>query len=192
MGGALAHHDMVSNSVVCGLVCSKVGPSLLLLDHGLKVSGLRAYSSPMTFLFAHEAFGPLFTSLVSMRLTILVATMLLLVKQSLVLVLQAPLARFTHIGRESLQGRLEVLSTSRAIVGLKFFCFLAVVPQQCFEAKYFVSLCQHGPSCLGGRSYNAPSCNLDGEYRVWACACVDAVHSVLHCVDSGHTGAVVL
>jgi len=58
----------------------------------------------MTFLFERR----LFTSLVSMRLTILVATILLLVKPSLVLVREAPMARFTHIG---LQGRLEVLST---------------------------------------------------------------------------------
>jgi len=52
MGSIFAHHDTVSNSVMCSLVCSKVGPSLLLLDHGLKVGHLRAYSSPTTFLFA--------------------------------------------------------------------------------------------------------------------------------------------
>jgi hypothetical protein len=57
VAGAFAHHDSVSDSVVCGLVCSKIGPSLLLLDHGLKVGRLRAYSRPMALPFEDEALG---------------------------------------------------------------------------------------------------------------------------------------
>jgi len=175
------------------LVCSKVGPSLLLLDDGLKVGCLRTYSSPMTFLFADEALARLFISLVSMRLSILVAAILLLAKKSLVLVLEAPssVARFTHIGRESFEQRLEVPSTNRAIVGLKTFGLLVVAPQQCSKAEHFVSLRQRGPSRLGGRCCNAPSYTLDEECRVRACACLDAVHNVLHCGYSGRVRAVV-
>jgi len=178
VGGTFAHHDVVNNSVVCDLVCSKVSHSFLLLDNGLKVGRLRAYSSPTTFHFADEAVGQPFTSLVSMRLMILVAAILLLVEKSLVLVLEAPLARFTHISRESVEGGLEVPSTSRVIGRLKTFDLLVVSPQQCFEAKHFVSLRQSSPSRLGGRCCNAPSCNLDGECRVRACACLNVVSSI--------------
>jgi len=166
VGGAFAHHDAVSDSVVCGLVCSKVGPSLLLLDHGLKVGRLRACSRPMALPFADEALGGLPTSLVSislmsLRWSILVAAILLLVKKSLAQVLEAPLARFTHISQESFEGGLEVPSTCKAIVGLKTFGLLAVCPQHCLEAEHFVSLRQVGPSRLGSRRSNAPRCDLD-------------------------------
>ena len=40
VGGALAHHDTVGDSIVHSLVRSKVGPYLLMLDHGLKVGRL--------------------------------------------------------------------------------------------------------------------------------------------------------
>ena len=65
MGGAFAHHDVVSDRVVCGLECSDVGPCLLLLDHALKICRLRAYSGPMALLFADEALGRLSASLLS-------------------------------------------------------------------------------------------------------------------------------
>ena len=55
----------------------------------------------------------------SQRWSVLVAAILLLMKKSLVQILEAPLAGFMHIGRESFEKRLEVPSTSRAIVGMK-------------------------------------------------------------------------
>jgi len=57
VGGAFAHHDESSDRVVCGLVCSEVGPSLLLLDHGLKIGCLRACCSPVAMPLADEALG---------------------------------------------------------------------------------------------------------------------------------------
>jgi len=42
---------------MCSLVCSKVGPFLLLLDDGLKFGRVRAYSRPMALPFADEALG---------------------------------------------------------------------------------------------------------------------------------------
>ena len=101
---------------------------------------------------------------------------------------------------KALKGVLEVPSTSRVIVGLKAVGLLVMLrmktfgllaPQQCFEAEHFVSLRQRSPSHLGGRCCKAPSCNLDGECRVRDCACMDVVHSVLHCVYSGRAGVVV-
>jgi len=78
----------------------------------------------VTLLFADEARGWLPASLVSMglmsqRWSVLVAAILLIMKKSLVQILEAPLAGFTHIGQESFEKRLEVPSTSRAIVGMK-------------------------------------------------------------------------
>ena len=111
VGSTFANHDAVSDRVVCGLVCSDVGPSLLLLNHCLKISCLRACSSPVTLLFADEARRWLPASLVSMglmsqRWLVLVASILLLMKKSLVQILEAPLAGFMHIGRESFEKRL--------------------------------------------------------------------------------------
>jgi len=57
VGGTFAHHDAVSDRVVRGLVCSNVGPPLLLLNNCLKNGRLRACSSPVTLLFADEARG---------------------------------------------------------------------------------------------------------------------------------------
>ena len=136
MGGTFAHHDAVSDRVVRGLVCSNVGPPLLLLNHCLKIGRLRACSSTVTLLFADEALGWPLGSLVSMgvmslRWSVLVAAILLLVKKRLVQILEAPLAGFTHIGRESFEKRLEVPSTRRAIVGLKTLGLLVVGPQHC-------------------------------------------------------------
>jgi len=108
-GGVFAHHDAVSDRVVRGLVYSVVGPSLLLLNHFLKISRLRACNSPVTLLFADAARGWIPASLVSMSmmsqrwLIILVAAILLLMKKSLVQILEAPLAGFTRISRESFQ-----------------------------------------------------------------------------------------
>jgi len=68
VGGAFAQHDAVSDRVVRGLVCSDVGPPLLLLNHCLKIGCLRACSSPVTLLFADETHGWLPASLVSMSL----------------------------------------------------------------------------------------------------------------------------
>jgi len=130
-------------------------------------------------------------SLMSLRWSILVAAILLLVKKSLVQVLEAPLARFMHISRESFEGGLEVPSTCRTIVGLKTFGLLVVCPQRCLKSEHFVSLSQVGPSRLGSRRSNAPRCDLDRESRVRACACLDVVHSIFHCVDSRRAGAVV-
>ena len=170
LGGAFAHHDAVNDRVVRGLVCRDVGPSLLLLNHSLKISRLRACSSPVTLLFADEARGWLRGSLVSMGVTslrwsVLVAAILLLVKKRLVQVLEAPLAGFTHIGRESFEKRLEVPSTSRLIVGLKTLCLFVVGPQHCLEAQDFVGVSQDGPSRFGGSGSNTPRCYLDRECR---------------------------
>jgi len=111
VGGTFAHHDAVSDRVVRGLVCSDVGPSFLLLNHCLKIGCLRVCSSPVTLLFADEARRWLPASLVSMglmsqRWLVLVASILLLMKKSLVQILEAPLAGFMHIGRESFEKRL--------------------------------------------------------------------------------------
>jgi len=168
VGGAFAHHDAVSERVVRGLVCSDIGPSLLLLNHCLEIGCLRAYSSPVTLLLADEARGWLPTSLVSMsmmsqRWSILVAAILLLMKKSLVQILEAPLAGFMRIGRESFGKRLEVLSTSRVIVGLKALGLLVVGPQHCLEAHVGVS--PDGPSRFGGSGSNTPRCYLDRESR---------------------------
>jgi len=170
VGGAFAHHDAVSDRVVLGLVCSDVGPSLLLLNHCLKIGCLRACSSPVTLLFADEARRWLPASLVSMglisqRWSILVAAILLLMKKNRVQILEAPLAGFTRIGRESFQKRLEVLSTSRAIVGLKALGLLVVGPQNCLEAQDFVGVSQDGPSRFGGSGSNMPRCYLDRESK---------------------------
>jgi len=99
----------------------------------------------------------------SLRWSILVAAILLLVKKSLVQVLETPrpLARFTHISRESFEGGIKLPSTCRLIVGLKTFGLLVVCPQHCFEAEHFISLRQVGPSHLGSRRSNAPRCGLD-------------------------------
>ena len=170
MGSTFANHDAVSDRVVCGLVCSDVGPSLLLLNHCLKISCLRACSSPVTLLFADEAREWLPASLVSMglmshRWSVLVASILLLMKKSLAQILEAPLAGFTHIGRESFEKRLEVPSTSRVIVGLKTLGLLVVGPQHGLEAQNFVSVSQNGPSRCGGSGSNTSRCYLDGESR---------------------------
>ena len=71
-------------------------------------------------------------------------------KKSLVQILEAPLAGFTRIGRESFEKRLEVPSTSRVIVGLKALGLLVVGPQHCLEAQNFVSVSQNGPSRFDG------------------------------------------
>jgi len=112
-------------------------------------------------LFADEAHGRLPVSLVSMSLmsqrwSILVAAILLLMKKSLVQILEVPLAGFTCIGRESFEERLEVPSTSRAIVGLKVLGLLVVGPQHCLVAQNFVSVSQNGPSRFGGSGSNTP------------------------------------
>jgi len=80
-------------------VCNEVAPFLLLLDNGLKICRLRACIGIMALPFADETLGRLFASFVSMSLrwSILVAAILLLVKKRLVQILEAPLARFTHI-----------------------------------------------------------------------------------------------
>jgi len=171
VGGTFAHHDAVSDRVVRGLVCSDVGPSLLLLNNCLKIGCRRACSSPVTLLFADEARGWLPASLVSMglmsqRWSVLVAAILLpVMKKSLVQILEAPLAGFTHIGRESFEKRLEVPSTSRAIVGLKTIGLLVVDPQHCLEAQDFVGVSQDGPSRFGGSGSNTQRCYLDRECR---------------------------
>ena len=100
-------------------------------------------------------------SLMSLRWSNLVAAILLLVKKSLVQVLEAPMPRFTHISRESFEGGLEVPSTCKAIVGLKTFGLLAVCPQHCLEAEHFVSLRQYGPGRFGGSCSNALRCDLE-------------------------------
>jgi len=124
----------------------------------------------VTLLFADEARGRLPTSLVSMSLmsqrwSILVAVILLLMKKSPVQILEVPLAGFTRIGRESFEKRLEVPSTSRAIVGLKALGLLVVGPQHCLEAQDFVNVSQDGPSRFGGSGSNTPRCYLDRESR---------------------------
>ena len=124
----------------------------------------------MTLLFADEARGWLPASLVSMSLmsqrwSILVAVILLLMKKSLVQILEAPLAGFMRIGRESFGKRLEVLSTSRVIVGLKALGLLVVGPQRCLEAQDFVGVIQDCPSRFGGSGSNTPRCYLDRECR---------------------------
>jgi len=86
-------------------------------------------------------------------------------KKSLVQILEAPLAGFTRIGRESFEKRLEVPSTSRVIVGLKALGLLVVGPQHCSEAQDFVGVSQDGPSRFGGSGSNTPRCNLDRESR---------------------------
>jgi len=170
VGGAFAHHDAVSDRVVRGLVCSDVGHSLLLLNHCLKIGCLRACCSPVTLLFADEARGWLPASLVSMSLmsqrwSILVAAILLLMKKSLAQILEAPLAGFTRIGRESFEKRLEVPSTSRAIVGLKALSILVAGPQHCLKAQDFVGISHDGPSRFGGSGSNTPRCYLDQKSR---------------------------
>ena len=168
LGGAFAHHDAVNDRVVRGLVCRDVGPSLLLLNHSLKISRLRACSSPVTLLFADEACAWLPVSLVSTSLTsqrwsILVAAILLLMKKSLVQIFEAQLERFTRISQESFEEEIEVPSTSRAIVGLKTLGLLVVGPQHCVEAENFVSICQNDPSRFGVSSSNTPRYYLDRE-----------------------------
>jgi len=170
VGGAFTHHVAVSDRVVRGLVCSNVGPSLLLLNHCLKIGCLRACSSPVTLLFADETRRWLPASLVSMgvmsqRWLILVAAILPLMKKRLVQILEAPLAGFMCIGRESFEKRLEVPSTSRAIVGLKALGLLVVGPQHCLEAQHFVDVSQDGPSRFGGSGSNTPRCYLNRESR---------------------------
>ena len=64
----------------------------------------------------------------SLRWSVLVAAILLLVKKILVQILEAPFAEFMHIGRESFEKRIEVPSTSRVIVGLKTLGLLVVGP----------------------------------------------------------------
>ena len=121
----------------------------------------------MTLLFADEARERLPASLVSMSLMsqrwlILVAAILLLMEKNLVQILEAPLAGFAHIGRESFEERLEVTSTSRAIVGLKALGLLVVGPQHCLDAQNFVSVSQNSPSRFGGSgNNNTPRCYLD-------------------------------
>ena len=83
----------------------------------------------------------------------------------LLLPFEAPLAGFTHIGRESFEKRLEVPSTSRVIVGLKTLGLLVVGPQHGLEAQNFVSVSQNGPSRCGGSGSNTSRCYLDGESR---------------------------
>ena len=117
MGSAFAHKDVVGNSVVCSLVCSRVCHSLLVVDHGLKIGCPGASSSPMAQPFAYEAFGRLFASLASMRVSILVVAILLLVGEDLVQIFEALLAQFARVSRESFEGRLEVPSTSMTIIG---------------------------------------------------------------------------
>jgi len=168
VGGAFTHHDAVSDRVVRGLVCRDVGPSLLLLNHCLKISRLRACSSSVTLLFADEACGWPPASLVSMSLmgqrwSILVAAILLLMKKSLVQILEAPLAGFTRISRESFEKGLEVPCTSRVIVGLKTLGLLVVGPQHCLEAENLVSIRQISPSRFGGSGSNTPRCYLNRE-----------------------------
>jgi len=80
VSSTLVHHDTVGNSVVCSLVGSKVGTSLLLAEHPLKMSRLWAISSLLAVPFAEVACERFVsTSLVSTRLSELVATVLLLV-----------------------------------------------------------------------------------------------------------------
>ena len=164
MGGAFAHHDVESDRVVCGLVCSDDGPCLLLLHHGLEICRLRAYNGPMALLFADEALGRLSASLVSMSLrwSILVAILLLVMKR-LVQILEIPLAGCMHISSEGFQEGIEVPSTSRAMVGLKTLGLLVVGPQHCLEAENFVSIRQNIPSRFGGSCSNTPRCDLDRE-----------------------------
>ena len=50
------------------------------------------------------------------------------------------MTKFTRIGRESFEKRLEVPSTSRAIVGLKALGLFVVGPQHCLEAQDFVGV----------------------------------------------------
>ena len=87
------------------------------------------------------------------------------VEKSLAQILEAPLAGFTHIGRESFEKRLEVPSTSRAIVGLKTLGLLVVGPQHCLEAQDFVGVSKDGPSRFGVSGSNTPRCYLDRECR---------------------------
>ena len=104
-------------------------------------------------------------SLMSQRWSILVAAILFLMKKSLVQIVQALLPGFTRIGRESFKKRLEVPSTSRAIVGLKVLGLLVVGPQHCLEAQDFVGISQDGLSRFGGSGSNTPRCYLDRECR---------------------------
>jgi len=122
----------------------------------------------VTLLFADEAREWLPACLVSVGLTsqrwsVLVAAILLLMKKSQIL--EAPLAGFTHIGRESFEKRLEVPSTSRAIVGLKTLGLLVVGSQHCLEAQDFVGVGKDSPSRFGGSGSNTPRCYLDRECR---------------------------
>jgi len=124
----------------------------------------------VTLLFADEARRWLPASLVSMSLMsqrwlILVVAILLLMKKSLVHILEASLAGFKRISRESFEERLEVPSTSRVIVGLKTLGLLVVGPQHGLEAQNFVSVSQNGPSRCGGSGSNTSRCYLDGESR---------------------------
>jgi len=122
----------------------------------------------VTLLFADEACAWLpvslvSTSLMSQRWSILVAAILLLMKKSLVQILESPLAGFTRISRESFEEGLEVPSTSRAIVGLKTLGLLVVGLQHCLDTENFVSIRQNGPSLFGGSGSNTPRCYLDRE-----------------------------
>jgi len=101
----------------------------------------------------------------SQRWLILVVAILLLMKKSLVHILEASLAGFKRISRESFEERLEVPSTSRVIVGLKTLGLLVVGPQHGLEAQNFVSVSQNGPSRCGGSGSNTSRCYLDGESR---------------------------
>ena len=122
----------------------------------------------MTLPFADEARRWLPAAFVSMSLmnqrwSILVAAILLPMKKSLVQMLEAPLARFTRISRQSFIQWLEVPSTSRAIVGLRTLGLLVVGPQHCIEAENFVIIGQNGSSRFGGSGSNMPRCDLDRE-----------------------------
>ena len=80
MSSTLVHHDAVGNCVVCSLVGSKVGSSLLFVEHRLKMRRFWAISILVAVPFAELACARLVsTLLVSTRLSELVATVLLLV-----------------------------------------------------------------------------------------------------------------
>ena len=85
MNSTLVHHDAVGNCVVYSLVGSKVGSSLLFVEHGLTVRRFWAISSLVAVPFAEVACARLVstllvsTLLVSTRLSELVATVSLFV-----------------------------------------------------------------------------------------------------------------
>ena len=74
MSSTLVHHDAVGNCVVCSLVGSKVGSSLLFVEHHLKMRRSWAISSLVAVPFAVVS-----ALLVSTRLSELVATVFLFV-----------------------------------------------------------------------------------------------------------------